>query len=401
MSVNTLTEQICRTSVNNDGKLRKLSDGYGMYLAILPSGNKVWRMAYKFEGREKTAVIGPYPLISLKDARIRRDALRLKRVDGIDLTAKIDPKKTVTFVEAIEFFLATKRNNQQKSLDGDRSLFRLWVTPIIGHKDIATVTRQDIVQIYDQLGDVGKLPSLKKVKTVISGVLQWGIAKGYCEIDFTKMIQESKAYGTIVSKSFPHVPLSGVKDLMNAINAEPATTVQLACKLFALTWLRSAELRHATWDMVIGDKLYLPAKLPNGQNHRKYGKEHVIPLSKQALVILEELKKRSRTSNYIMANERSSTKELSENSVLSFLYRIGYKGKQSGHGFRSIGSTWANEMGYNSDHIENQLSHTNNKDKDKTRQAYNKAEYMKHRVKLMQDFADWLDNPDTSFMEST
>jgi integrase len=158
----------------------------------------------------------------------------------------------------------------------------------------------------------------------------------------------------------------------------------LACRLMALTWTRTGELREMKWTEIEGDVWSIPAK------RMKKSRDHAVPLSTQALAIIAKLRARNRGSEFVFPNDRRLDRPMSENAVLYLIDRMGFGGRMTGHGWRTVGSTWANENGYSADAIEKQLAHEPD---DKVRAAYNRAEFMPERRVMLQDFADWLMPP--------
>ncbi len=163
--------------------------------------------------------------------------------------------------------------------------------------------------------------------------------------------------------------------------AEVRTDGGYAARMLALTWVRTDELRHLKPEEIDGDIWRIPAA------RMKMGRDHVVPLSAPALEILATMAARSRGSPYVFGGAYSNRRPLSENAVLDVIERLGYKGRMTGHGFRTVASTWANEAGYRADAIERQLAHAPD---DKTRAAYNRAEYLPERRKMLNDWAAWL-----------
>jgi integrase len=176
--------------------------------------------------------------------------------------------------------------------------------------------------------------------------------------------------------------LSEVPEFMRRIHAEGVLLSVLAAKMLALTWVRTGELRMMEWTELEGDLW----RIPKGKMKRR--RDHLVPLSSQAQALLVELAARSR-GPYVFPNDRRPDRPMSENSVLYLIGRIGYGGRMTGHGFRSVGSTWANERGYPPDAVEMQLAHA---PKDETRAVYNRAAYLDARRGMLQAWADWIDD---------
>jgi integrase len=380
MSINTLTDKDCREAKNNDGKLKKYFDGHGLFLAVLPTGSKVWRLAYRHEGKEKTASIGPYPLISLKDARVRRDELRVKLLDGIDPTfkEKVKEVKTVSFCIA-EYWAGrndvspTYKHNAMRGLE-------MHIEPFLGDKPIKDITREILMETLRPMDAAGKTVYVRKVKRWFGQVIEWAMQHGHCESNPATQINSKSAFGHKKVKGFAFLPVSDVHGFMDRMALEENLQSVIGCKFLALTWVRTDELRSMVWSEIEGDSWRIPGKRMKG------GLEHIVPLSKQAQALIAEMKMRSTGSDYVFPSDRRNDRPMSENSILYLMHRIGYKGRMTGHGWRKVGSTWANENEFNADHVEKQLAHVD----DTSRGVYNSAEYLKQRRIMLQAYADWL-----------
>jgi integrase len=382
MAINTLTDADCRRATANDGKLRKLFDGHGLMLAVLPSGNKVWRMAYRnAAGKQQTAVIGPYPLIGLKEARERRDALRLKLMDGEDLKTKGKGKNSITLDAATESYWSGRQDLTEGYKTNARRAHEMYLSPKLGKVLVCDITKDDLMDVLRPMDEAGKSVYVRRVRMWAGQVLEWSVQHGYCKSNPASNINSKVAFSRKKRKGFAALPLAEVHPFLDRLELEEEIQSVLACKLLALTWARTDELRRMTWAEIEGDLWRLPSK------RMKMGREHLVPLSKQAQEILKEMKLRSRGSKYVFPNDRTGSRPMSENSILYLIHRIGFKGKMTGHGWRTVASTWANENEYNPDHIEMQLAH--NEDDD-VRGAYNSAEYLKQRRVMLQAYADWL-----------
>ncbi|MGO4382052.1 tyrosine-type recombinase/integrase [Pseudoduganella sp. RAF53_2] len=382
MAINSLTDADCRRATPNDGKLRKLFDGHGLMLAVLPSGNKVWRMAYRdANGKQQTAVIGPYPLIGLKDARERRDALRLRLLDGEDLKSKSAGKPSITLDEAHEKYWAGRTDTKEGYRKNARSAYEMYMSPTLGKAMVRDITKEQLMEALRPVDQEGKSVYVRRLRMWVSHVVEWSHQHGYCDGNPAAAINPKVAFSRKKAVGFAALPLADVHPFLERMALEEMTQSVLACKLLALTWTRTDELRSMTWDEIEGDLWRVPA-------HRmKGGREHLVPLSKQAQQLFTELKRRARGSKYVFPNDRTATRPMSENAILYLIHRIGFKGKMTGHGWRKVGSTWANENEYNRDWIEMQLAHV---EENEVRGAYNSAEYLKQRRGMMQDYADWL-----------
>ncbi|WP_193333368.1 site-specific integrase [Duganella sp. FT27W] len=383
MAINTLTDADCKRATPNNGKLRKLFDGHGLMLAVLPSGNKVWRMAYRnSDGKQQTAVIGPYPLISLKEARERRDQLRVKLIDGADLKATKDEKPTSAFTidQAIQDYWAGRTDASPGYIKNATRALAMYVSPKLGSRPAGEVTRDDLMAVLRPMDEAGKSVYVRRTRMWMSQVLEWCVEHGHAQHNIASDINAKVAFSRKPVEGFASLPLNEVHPFMERLALEDQLQSVMACKLLALTWTRTDELRRMTWDEIEGDLWRIPGK------RMKKRREHLVPLSTQALNLLAELKQRSRGSIYVFPNDRDGKRAMSENSILYLIHRLDYKGRMTGHGWRKIGSTWANENEYNADHVETQLAHKEGG----VRGVYNSAEYLKQRRVMLQAFADWL-----------
>ncbi|HEY3341946.1 MAG TPA: site-specific integrase, partial [Anaerolineae bacterium] len=178
-----------------------------------------------------------------------------------------------------------------------------------------------------------------------------------------------------------------VKPFLDRLKIEDQLLSVLACKLLALTWVRTVELRTMLWSEIEGKGDAQVWRIPAGKMKRR--NEHLVPLSRQAVALLGILRQRARGSEYVFPAEHTIKRPMSENAVLYLLHRMGYKGIITGHGWRSVASTWANEAGWLPDAIERQLAHMPD---DKIRAAYNRAAYLPQRREMLQAWADWLES---------
>lgn len=222
---------------------------------------------------------------------------------------------------------------------------------------------------------------VRKVRMWASQVFDWALENGYTESNPAALIRPEKAFTQAPVENFAALELKEVPDLVKRINLEDELTSVLACKMLALTWVRTNELRFMEWSEIDGSIW----RIPEGKMKRR--KDHLVPLSTQALELLEKMKARNRGSDYVFHAEHTVDRPISDSTILMLLYRIGYKGRMTGHGWRTIGSTWANEHGYLSDAIEMQLAHS---PENRVRSVYNRAAYLPQRRKMLQDWADWL-----------
>lgn len=386
MATNKLTDALCKRAPTPD-KVKKLADGHGLYLALLPSGSKVWRQKYRIGGTEQTEVFGPYPLLGLADARVKSAEFRRKLVDGVDVKAK--PQKSITFGESCTQYWAGRKDVTQRYRDNATRGLDMHLGVLAG-RPVGTLTRQDLLTPLMVLDAEDKHVYSRRVRLWASMVLDWAKEQGHCAENVASLINPKTAFGRAKVKHHAALKLAEVPDFLARLGMEKELQSVLAARMLMMTWVRTGEMRMMLWTEIEGDVWRIP------EGKMKRDKEHLVPLPKQAVALLAKLKLRSRGSVYVFPNDRRLDRPMSENSVLYLIGRIGYGGALTGHGFRTVGSTWANENGYPYDAIERQLAHTPD---DKVRAAYNAAEYLPARRAMLQDFADWLEQLDAGGLQ--
>lgn len=377
---NKLTDAKVRAAKPKD-KPFKVSDGNSLYLYVSTTGAKIWRIGYRLQGKEQTKVLGPYPLLSLADARTKRDDFRRKLLDGEDVKAK--PRQAITFTEACTTYWAGRKDvSEGYKANATRGL-EMHLEYAIGSDPIDTITRERVLELLLKLDGQGKHVYAKRLRVWAGQVFDWAVENGHCPINPAAQIRPDKAFGKAPVKHHPALKLSEVPPFMQALALENELQSVLACKFLAYTWVRTKEMRFMEWGELEGNVWRIPA------SRMKKRREHLVPLSDQAMQLLEALKQRSHGSKYVFASPLRLDRTISENTVLYLIARMGYKDRMSGHGWRSVGSTWANENGYNADWVEMQLAHD---DDNEVRGAYNNALYLAQRRTMLQAYADWLDN---------
>lgn len=382
MPTNTLTDHQCRTAKPGE-KAVKLFDGHGLYLFISPTGAKVWRMAYRWFKKPQTLVIGPYPLLTLAEARQKRDEVRRQLLAGTDPKAGAKLKKTLTFREAWTTYWSGRNDVTEDYRDEAIRGMEKHLGPKLGNRPIGTITRELLLEALMVMNDARLYSYVRKMRMWASMVFDWAHEQDNAVSNVAAEISPAKAFGRQEREGHAALRLVDVPAFMARLAMEADLQSVLACRLMAYTWVRTKELRFMLWDELETEDLWC---VPKGKMKRK--KEHLVPLPRQALPLLKVLKARSRGSRWVFPSDHDPDRPMSENAVLALIYRMGYKGEMTGHGWRSVGSTWANEHGFNPDAIERQLAHV---PEDKTRAAYNRAEYITARRQILQAWADWLD----------
>jgi len=373
------------------GKAYKLADEAGLYLLIKPDGARYWRFKYRFAGKEKLLALGVFDEVSLAKARDDRDEAKRKLRDGIDpgaerKTRKLHDKHAAanSFKAVAEEWMTRQRSRWtaghaervKRSLERD-------LYPHIGTRPIAALNPPEMLAVLRKIETRGAHELRERVQQRASMIFRYAIATGRCERDSVADLR-----GAFTSPIRYNYAALGQKDLpaffakLAEYDGEPTT--KLAIRLLALTFVRTGELRGATWSEfdLEGGEWRIPAE------RMKMRQEHIVPLSRQALEVLRELQALTGRGALLFPSRSKSTRPISENTILYALYRMGYHSRATGHGFRSTASTILNELGFPGDMIERQLAHTS---KNKVRAAYNKAQYLPERARMMQQWGDLLD----------
>ena len=393
VATNLLSAAECKNATSNGAKIRKIHDGDGLYLWIYLDGRKYWRMRYWQAEKEKSLSIGVYPKVSLSDARKKRDEVRTQ------LQANLDPS-TERKAAALRKKLANENSFEAVALEWYGKQVHTWVAhhaqdvkrrlesnifPHIGKRPIDQINAPELLEAIRKIESRGAFDLAHRVLQVCGQVFRYGIATGRCRRDLSTDLRG--ALTPHVKKHQAAIRPEEVPTLMRAIaKYEEIGDKQtcLALQLLAQTFVRTNELIGAEWtEFDLENGLWIiPAE------RMKMKTEHIVPLARQALAILTELKEISGNNRFILPG-RNRDKPISNNTMLFALYRMGYKGKMTGHGFRAVASTILNETGFNPDVIERQLAHC---ERNEVRGAYNRAEYLPERKRMMQHWADYLDH---------
>jgi len=374
-------------------KPRKLSDEKGLFLLIQPSGSKYWRQKYRFEGKEKLLALGVYPDVSLAEARARRDEARKLLANGVDPSAFKQANKRAeqaivkdTF-EAVAREWFTKYSPNWSESHGSRIIRRLErdVFPWLGKRPIAVITAPELLEVLRRIEDRGALETAHRAHQNCGQIFRYAVATGRAERDPSGDLR-----GALPPAKVKHHPSitepKAVGELLRAIDGYSGSFVtKCALRLSPLVFVRPGELRQAEWSEIDldGAEWRIPAE------KMKMRAPHIVPLAGQAVEILRELHALTGGGRYVFPSVRTADRPMSENTVNAALRRLGYaKDEMTGHGFRSLASTTLNEQGWNRDAIERQLAHA---ERDSVRAAYNYAEHLPERRKMMQHWADYLD----------
>lgn len=393
----TRKTELADTTVRNakpKDKPYKLADKKGLFLLIHPNGSKYWRMKYRYGGKEKLLALGVYPDIGLRDARDRRDEARKLLANGVDpgivkKQAKQSVRESIeNSFEAIAKEWFAKHSSGWSRGHSEKTIQRLErdIFPWIGGRPIIEITAPELLAVLRRIESRGALETAHRALGNCGKVFRYAIATQRAERD-----PASDLRGALPPVKSDHHPSitepKAIGELLRAIHGYQGSFVtKCALQLAPLLFVRPGELRRAEWNEFDIDKCEwrIPA------SKMKMGVVHIVPLAKQSISILKELHALTGHSRYVFPSVRTSDRPMSDNTVLSALRRLGYeKSEMTGHGFRSMASTVLNEQGWNHDAIERQLAH---QERNAVRAAYNYAEYLPERRKMMQHWADYLDS---------
>jgi integrase len=375
-------------------KLYKLVDERGLHLSVYPSGSKLWQMRYRFEGKEKTASLGKYPEVSLAEARDKRDQMRKLVANDIDPVHSQRAAKEAKKLAQAHSFKAVARTwfegwrAARSPRHADYVIRRLEadVFPLIGSRPVSEIQAPELVKMMKAIQRRGALDIAKRCYQMTSQVFRYAIAHGLAERNPAGDIKPSDILPSRRQTNYARVDAKELPALLRAVEAYQGTPVtRLAIKLLAMTFVRTSELIGARWeefDLQAG-QWRIPAE------RMKMRTEHIVPLSLQAIQILQILHGITGHSKLLFPGERDHSKPISNNTILKALERMGYKGRMTGHGFRGLASTVLHEQGFEHAHIELQLAH---QERNQVSAAYNHATYIKQRAKMMQWWANYIDH---------
>ena len=387
----SLTDPACRNAKPKD-KQYKLSDTKGLYLLVNKSG-KYFRLDYRFAGKRKTLALGVYPDVSLKKARTKRDDAKKMLENGVDPSHFKKMSKAMRLDSAGNSFEAVAREWIAKKSPGwadshvNKIIRRLelYVFPWIGNRPIAEITPPELLTVLRRVESKGIFDTAHRVHQNCGQIFRYAVATGRAERD-----QAADLRGALTSCTSKRMAAitdpKQVGGLLRAIDGYSGHFVtKCALRLAPLVFVRPGELRHAEWSEIDLDNAEwrIPAE------KMKMKEQHIVPLSIQALEILQEIFPLTGNDKYVFPSIRTASRPMSNNTILAALRRMGFaKEEMTGHGFRATASTILHEQGWKSDVIERQLAHG---ERNAVKAAYNHAEHLPERRKMMQTWADYLD----------
>jgi integrase len=387
-----LTDINCRTAKPGP-KLRKLSDGGGLQLWIQPSGSRLWRYAYRFEGKQKLLAFGAYPDVSLAAARAARDSAKQSLGEGRDPSAA---KRLTKLLEATgddrfravaaEYVAKLRRENRSEATIDKVEWLLSFADPALGGLAVRAIKPIEILAVLRQVEARGKHETARRLRSTIGAVIRYAVATARADADPTAALQGALTTPVVTSRPAITKP-QAVGALLRAIDGyDGQLTTQVALKLMALLFPRPGELRAAEWAEFDMDQALwtIPAA------RTKMRRPHGVPLAPQALSALAQLHAITGFGALLFPSVRTIKRPISENTLNAALRRLGYaQHEATAHGFRATASTLLNESGkWSSDAIERQLAHVEGND---VRRVYARGEYWDERVRMMAWWADYLD----------
>ncbi|OQS11353.1 integrase [Chromobacterium violaceum] len=384
-----LTDLAIRQAKPQD-KPYQLADGESLYLEVSPSGGKLWRFRFRFQGKAGILALGKYPAVGLSDARQKAHEARVQLAQGINPSQAKKEAKVVAQIEATNAFELVAREWHEKQLDrwtpdhARRVMDSLEIDafPDLGKLPVPDLTAPLILNTILKIEKRGAVETAQRVLQRISAIIRFAIQTGRATDN-----PAVNLVGAIRAKKVEHrpaLPRGELREFYRRLAAEPLyIPTRIAMHLLMLTFVRPGELRAARWEEF--DEERAEWRIP--AERMKMREPHLVPLSRQALELLKELRPLTGKSALLFPAVTDLKKPMSENTLGYAMGRMGYKGTATPHGFRALASTVLNEEGFDPDIIEKQLAHA---ERNKVRAAYHRAEYLEERRKMMQWWAEFL-----------
>lgn len=373
-------------------QLYRVADSNGLCIEVTPGGTKLWRYRYRINGKARMISLGHYPIVSLSEARQRRDECRRQLEAGTDPgTSRREARKARQAAASNTFEVIAREWMQRQDVapstaEKNRWLLETFAFPEIGPRPIKEITPAELLAMLRKVESKGLLETAARLKQKVSQVYRYAVIEGKAEADPATALKGAlkapkvKHHAAITDPKL----IGGLLRALDGYQGHAATCAAL--KLLALTFVRPGELRFAEWKEFDLDakEWRIPAE------RMKMKAAHLVPLSKQAVAILKELREVTGAGRFLFPSLRSASRPISETALNAALRRLGYsKDEMTSHGFRSMASSRLNEMGWTPDAIERQLAHA---ESNKVRAAYSHgAEYLPERKKMVQSWADYLD----------
>lgn len=384
-------------------KLYKMFDGDGLYIEVTPSGSRIWRFKFRqANGKENLLTFGPYPEITLQNAREKRLETRRLMLQGIDPAKHRDDAKRLLKERAANTFEKIAREwhankvptwsertakNVLQRLEAD-------IFPAIGRKPIDELRHRDVIAALRKIEERGASEVAHRQKAVCAQIFSYAIQCGFTERNLVTDMKD--VLKTVRAGHFPAIDADELPQFLAVLERNEArmfAPTRIALRLMLLCFVRTSELIETPWneiDLERGEWIIPWQRMKRGKlTVNPDMTNHHVCLSRQALELLRELHAITGRSRHLFPNQRDHEKPISNNTILVALGRMGYKGKMTGHGFRALAmSTIKERLGYRHEVVDRQLAHA---PKDKVASAYDRAQFLAERRRMMQDWADYID----------
>jgi integrase len=372
-------------SLKPKDKRYQTCDSDGLYIEVMTSGKKYWRLNYFKNGKRSWHTIGEYPATSLQEARERRNDLRKKLREGESIE-KIEKTEANSFgAVAAEWADAhDKKISNPRDRMKTRGRMNNHLLPFLENIPIRDIKPRDLLPVFQRLADRENWEMLSRIRSITSQIFRYAIATDRAEADPVPALR-----GAIITPQRRHYPYlkrrEDIGEMLRRVDSYPYSIVRCATLFLVLTFQRPGNIRAAEWSEIEWDKCqwYI------SEGKMKMRRDHIVPLSRQSLELLCKMRRSTGDGKYIFPSNRTPNRPMSDATILAALRAIGYtKEEIVPHGIRATASTQLNENGFNRDWIEKQLAH---EESNSVRDAYNHAEYLPERRKMMQWWADYLD----------
>ncbi|WP_340618621.1 tyrosine-type recombinase/integrase [Xenorhabdus entomophaga] len=372
-------------------KAYTLADGNGLSLLIDTNGSKGWRYRYQFAGKTKMISLGVYPVVTLTEARTKRDEARKLVANGIN-PSEVRKAEKISAANLIEntfknitYEWYEKRVDRWSTSYAEAMMttFEKDVFPYIGNRPIAEIKPMELMAVLSRLNERGVTEKLRKVRQRCGEVWRYAIVTGRAE--YNPAPDLVSAFIPHKNSHYPFLIVDELHEFYKSLNTYTGSfIVKMGVRLQIITGVRPGELRNAEWSEIDFNKAQWEISAAKMKMHRP----HIIPLSKQAIAILEQMKPVTGQRKYVFHGRSNTSKPMSETAMNQAIKRIGYDGRATSHGFRHTMSTILHEQGYNTAWIETQLAHV---DKNSIRGTYNHAQYLEGRREMLQWYADYME----------
>lgn len=392
-----LTNTKCKNAKPTQ-KSYKLFDGNGLYLEVMPNGSKYWRLKYRYLGKEKRLAFGVYPEITLNDARTQRENARELLAQSKDPSEIKKEEKRQRLLNSENTFeaIATEWHTHNSSKWSQRHAqtiehrFKTDIFPHIGSRPINEISAPELLNTIKLIEKRGAYEVARRARQYCGQVFRYAIITGRAQSNPAQHLQGALKpvkrghYAALEAKDLPEF-----LEILNRNETRLFPLTRYAVEMLLLTFVRTSELIKAKWS-----EFDLPRKTWTIPAERmKMGKSHIVPLSKQVITILKEIQLLSGNRDWLFPSQKNPKNHMSNNTILFALGRMGYKGKATGHGFRALAmSTIKEHLGYRHEVVDRQLAHAHRNQVDA---AYDRAKFLPERRKMMQEWADYLDQVQT------